>query len=408
MYNKLRRRILWVSTLVLLLVVGAVSGIVYWITSDTVMHQTRILMQAILANGGELPAQGEFNPEKGILALTQESIYETRFFTVRISGYATEIIHSFIMIRDEDALKIAESVRQKKSESGSMSIDGVRKMNYMKQPQEDGSILVVFLDTTSRYALIRIVMIYMSTLWVLVLLLYVIVMKRFSKKLLRPFVENDERQKRFITNASHELKTPLAVISANTEMIEFLGERCKWTESTRQQVEKLQALIDSLVVLSRMDEIQETVLTKVDLSTVTADTAESFRGVIEGAGKTFYAQIAKEVYLQTEKRGFQQTVTILMDNAAKYCDEGGAVRITLAEKAHGKGVKLSISNTYAKGKDMDFERFFERFYREDTSHNSAKPGFGIGLSMAKEIVERMGGTLKVNYEGDVISFQLEL
>lgn len=406
MYKKLRRKILWVSTLVLLLVVGAVSGIVYWVTSGTVTSQTRILMETILDNGGELPAQGEFEPQQTHLALNRESIYETRFFSVRVDEGEAEIVHSFIMLREEDALELAQSAYQESADAGSLPISGDRKLNYMKKTQSDGSTLIVLLDSTSRYALVRVVMTYMGGLWLAVLLLYVLVMCRYSKKLLRPFAENDEKQKRFITNASHELKTPLAVIAANTEMTEAMGGKSKWTESTRRQVDKLQALIESLVVLSRLDEMQELTLTDVDFSAVTSETAEAFRSVIEGGGKTFCAKIAQGLHGQAEKRSFQQAVSILMDNAAKYCDEGGTVRVTLAQK--GKGVRLTVSNTYAAGKGVDYGRFFERFYREDASHNSAKAGFGIGLSMAKEIAERLGGKLRVSYAGDTISFVLEV
>ena len=105
---------------------------------------------------------------------------------------------------------------------------------------------------------------------------------------------------------------------------------------------------------------------------------------------------------------FQQLVSILMDNAAKYCDESGDIEVSLSGKSRGKGVRLTVSNTYAEGKDVDYSRFFERFYREDASHNSAKAGFGIGLSMGKEIAERMGGKLKVSYAGVMISFVVEL
>ena len=409
MFKKLRWKFMWVSASVLLLVICAVIGTAYWIASDTVMSQTRLLMRTIIENGGDLPLQGEFNPqERPFLALNQESIYELRYFTALISDENTKITNIHLAIKEEDAIEIAESVYHRNGDDGSLSIGGKRKMNYMKQLQEDGSTLIVLLDCTSRYSLIRLVMMYMAALWFAVLILYVVIMIHFSKKLVRPFIENDELQKRFITNASHELKTPLAVISANTEMTEAMGGKSKWTDSTRRQVVKLQTLIEDLVVLSRLDEMKEIVLSEMDLSALTSETAESFRGVIENSGKKLRVDIMPGLRGKAEKRGFQQLVSILMDNAAKYCDEGGEVIITFSDKGRAKGVKLAVSNTYAEGKDVDYTRFFERFYREDTSHNSAKAGFGIGLSIGKEIAERMGGTLKVNYSGAMISFVLEL
>ncbi|MBQ7563270.1 MAG: sensor histidine kinase, partial [Lachnospiraceae bacterium] len=98
----------------------------------------------------------------------------------------------------------------------------------------------------------------------------------------------------------------------------------------------------------------------------------------------------------------------LMDNAAKYCDKDGEIEVELHSRNRGRGARLTVANTYAEGTDKDYSRFFERFYREDASHNSKVAGFGIGLSMAKEIAERLKGELLVEYAGDKIRFLLEL
>ena len=101
-------------------------------------------------------------------------------------------------------------------------------------------------------------------------------------------------------------------------------------------------------------------------------------------------------------------MSILLDNASKYCDKDGEIFVGLSYINRSKGVRLTVSNTYAEGRGMDYSRFFERFYREDASHNSSTAGFGIGLSMGKEIAERLGGRLKVAYSDDKISFTLEI
>ncbi len=409
MFKKLRWKIVRVSALVLFLVICSVAGVTYWITSQTVMSQTRVLMEMILDHDGELPVRGEFNPQQEtFLALSPESINEIRYYTALINEDITRITDSHIAIKEEEAIAIAKYIYRRKDKYGSISIAGNHRMNYAKQINEDGSILIAVLDSTSRYGLIRVAMMDMSALWFLVLILYIIIMSRYSEKLLQPFAENDEKQKRFITNASHELKTPLAVISANMEMEEATGGRSKWTESTRRQVSKLQALIENLVVLSRLGEVREVDMTDINLSAATAETVEAFRSVIESSGKRCTIDIALNVHGKTEKRSFQQLVSILMDNAAKYCDESGEVHVTLSGRGRGKGARLAVSNTYAQGRNVDYSRFFERFYREDSSHNSAKAGFGIGLSIGKEIVERFGGKLQASYAGDTITFAVEL
>ena len=410
MFKKLQHRFMWVSTLVLLLVISLVGSVIYWIASGTMMSQTGVLMELILDNDGDLPVQIEFDStQQTFLALNVESIHETRFFSACETDGNVEIIAMHIAaISDDDAISLAERVLNRRGSLGRINIPGKRILHYLKRSNDDGSTMVVLLDSTSRYGLIRIVLMYMAALWFTVLVLYVIIMGRYSKKLIQPFIENDEKQKRFITNASHELKTPLAVISANTEMTEVLGGKSKWTESTRRQIKRLQTLIEDLVVLTRLDEMKEAELTDIDVSTLISETAEPYRSVAETAGKRFETTIAPDIHIRSDKRGLQQVVSILLDNAVKYCDDKGTITVRLDTRGRGKGIRLGVSNTYEEGKDVDTSRFFERFYRQDESHNSEKSGFGIGLSMAKEIVERMKGKLKVSTSNDIISFEVDL
>ena len=408
MFKKLRWKFMWLSTAILFAIISMVVGIMYYIASNTILLQTRILMEEIYENNGAIPGQWEFDSsQKPYLALGPESLYETRYYIATV-GDAINISHMHIALKEAEAEKIAERIYKKRGDYGSIHISGGRTLNYLKKSTSEGTFMVI-LDSTSHYNFIRIITIYLSALWSAVLILYIILMGRYSGKLVRPFIENDEKQKRFITNASHELKTPLTVISSNTEMMEAMGGKSKWTESTRRQVVKLQNLIEDLVVLSRLDEMKDAVLTRALLSEITLETAESFRGVAEEKGITFTVDITDNVYAKTEERSYRQLVSILVDNAVKYCDKNGKTDVRLIPRGRGRGCVLTVSNTYEEGKNIeDYSRFFERFYREDASHNSARAGFGIGLSMAKEISERLGGSLRVSYSEDTISFELNL
>lgn len=172
-------------------------------------------------------------------------------------------------------------------------------------------------------------------------------------------------------------------------------------------------MIEELVVLARVDEMKQVDLAEVDLAEIVRTTAEPFRSVVETAGNRFCMDVPSALTVRGEKRGLAEIVTILVDNAAKYCDESGEVSVRL-EEAQGGGhlrnkaysASLTVANTYVAGADVDYSKFFERFYRADESHNSSKEGFGIGLSMAREIASRMGGKLEVLYAGDTISFRL--
>jgi two-component sensor histidine kinase len=399
-----------VSTLVLLGVILLVEGGVFFVSSRTVMSQSRVLIDLILDQGGDLPLRGIFSSsQETFLALNQESIFETRFFSARESGGTVSLVNMRLMgVTDEEALALAEKALSGSSAYGFSGTGRNRSLYYGIKTEEDGSVLVVFMDSASRMGLIRLIMAYTAAMWFVVLVLYILIMGRYSGRLIRPFVENDERQKRFITNASHELKTPLAVISANTEMTEAIGGKTKWTESTRRQTARLKSLIEDLVLLSRMDEMKDEDLADLCLSDIVSESAESFRSVAESEGKTFSLRVEPELHVRGDRRSLRQLSDVLVDNAVKYCDDGGSVSVSLSSKGRGKGAVLQVSNTYAEGKNVDCERFFERFYREDESHNSGKPGFGIGLSMAREFAERMNGVLKASCSNGTITFRLEL
>ena len=409
MYKKLQKQFLWGSALVMMLVILLVEGIVFAVSSSAVSNQTRVLTNMILDNGGEMPSAREFTAsERTFLALSRESVHETRFFSVMEKDAETSIVVMRLMgVSEEEALGLAGSYLDEISDYGSAKLTDGRSLRYGKRVSDDGSRLIVFMDSESRLALVNLVMMFTGGLWLLMLLLYILIMGHYSGKLVQPFVENDERQKRFITNASHELKTPLAVISANTEMTEAIGGKNKWTESTRRQTARLQSLIEDLVVLTRLNEMKELELSDVDFSVIVAESAENYRGLAESSGKQFESSVDPDVHIRADRRSLQQLTEILMDNANKYCDDGGGIRVELKKRNGNRGGVLTVSNTYAEGKDMDFSRFFERFYRQDESHNSGKSGFGIGLSMGKEIAERMKGKLKVGYSGDMISFRAE-
>ena len=413
MFQKLRKKFLLLSTSILLGVILVVTLTIYILSSQTIMAQTEVLTSLILDNGGTLPYERHFSSyQEALIGFSPELLYETRYFSVTLNeeGEATAFnITQVATVSMEAAASYAEIVYYNHRSSGRLVLGESDAIYYYeKRTQSDGSTLIVFTDSTTRYRLIQYILFYMSCLWFVILVLYVLLMGHYSKKLILPFVENDEKQKRFITNASHELKTPLAVISANTEMTEALGGKNKWTESTKRQLANLQKLIEELVVLTRLEEMEEIDMKDVNFSDIVKTTVEPFFSVIESSGKTYQCTIPENIHVNGDTRGLQQITSILMDNAVKYCDEGGTITVRLAKKTLSKGARLTVSNTYAEGRGIDYDRFFERFYRQDESHNSKKAGFGIGLSMGREIMTRMKGHLKVSYAGDTITFSADI
>ena len=233
-------------------------------------------------------------------------------------------------------------------------------------------------------------------------ILLMVVIYLVSRRAVRPISQSYSKQKEFISNASHELKTPLAVISANTEVIEMMNGKNEWTESTVNQVSRMSELISRLVVLSRLEEREDIVLKDVDYSAEAAKSVANFKTVAETKGLTLESVIEEDIHVEADEKGIFELINILLDNAVKYCDDGGAILIVLSKK--GKYSSLVVSNDYAEGEGVDYKRFFDRFYREDQSHNSSKKGYGIGLSMAESLTRMFKGKIHVTYKKPIISF----
>ena len=239
---------------------------------------------------------------------------------------------------------------------------------------------------------------------------FVIIVSALSGIVIRPFIRNYEKQRRFITNAGHELKTPLAIISANTELQELMTGENEWTKSTNDQVARLTTLINSLVALSRLEEQPDIVLQDVDFSYITEDAAEDFKGPVVRDGKSFVMDITPDIHVKAEEKSLFELVTLLVDNANKYCDPEGIVTVRLRQIGRTrKRARLEVSNTYKDGKDVDYSKFFERFYRIEESHNNREhKGFGIGLSMAQSMVKLFKGRIFASYKNDTITFTVIL
>ena len=230
-----------------------------------------------------------------------------------------------------------------------------------------------------------------------------VIIRIFSNFAIRPEIRNAENQKKFITNASHELKTPLAVIRANTELEMMMHGEDEWNRSTMNQVDRMTGLIQNLVMIARADEkANKEDMAETDVSKVVSDTADTFLPVATQSGKSMRKEISEGVTMLTNEAHIRQLVSLLVDNAIKYCDDGGEIGVLLSQK--GKGVRIEISNSYAEGGSQDYSRFFDRFYRQDESHNIDKGGYGIGLSIADSLVRRYKGKIDVSWKDGVISF----
>lgn len=266
---------------------------------------------------------------------------------------------------------------------------------YRIVQSEDGSCLAVFLDCRDELHSIRDYgLASIFALAASIGLVYILILA-LSRKAMAPVAQSVEKQKQFITDASHELKTPLTVITTSLKVLEMDVGPQKWIDKAQDQVEHLKKLVNQLVTLSRLDEEKPPLtLTQFSISEAVQETAESFRDFAAANNRILELAIARELTYYGDEYAIRQLVSILMDNAVKYSDENGRICLTL-EKTK-KGILLRAFNT-CPGMDIaETDKLFDRFYRIDKSRSKQSGGFGIGLSIARGIVQAHGGSIRAS------------
>lgn len=222
--------------------------------------------------------------------------------------------------------------------------------------------------------------------WLLMLLLVILL----SKKTIAPVARSIEKQKQFVTNAGHEIKTPLAIILANTDAMELHNGENKWSKNIRAQTLRLSGLMQNLLMLAKMDESSAKLpMCSFDISTAAEDTVNAFIEPAALKGVMIEQDIQKVLQLNGNHDSIVQLITVLLDNAVKYTESGGMIRAKLS--GNDKNIALSIANTC---EPIDHpEKLFDRFYRGDSARTQKNGGYGIGLSVAQAIAELHKGTI---------------
>ena len=330
--------------------------------------------------------------------------YSLRFFSVHYdtNGIVSRVNQDYIAsISESDAEIYADAVLESGKAHGYES--GYR---YLVSTTEDETV-VLFLNSERAIQTMR------SLLWItlaiaaacLVVVFGLVVL--FSRRAITPYLKNMEAQKQFITNASHELKTPLTAISTSADVLAMEHDGDEWVHNIQVQSGRLSKLITSLVALSRLDEENPfPVRTEFSLSDALWEISEPFGSLAQAKGKAYTQDIADGLTVTGDRTAIQQMFSILLDNALKYSPDGGSISLTTQRS--GKRAEVTVSNTVDTAQSIDTTRLFDRFYRADESHSGAVSGTGIGLSIVKATVEAHGGTISVRQEGCVMIFTARL
>ena len=318
-----------------------------------------------------------------------ETPYEMRYFSVALDadGSTSSVDTGKIAaISSSDAIDMAQRLYAADKTHGYSG-----NYKYLAVTN-DGTTTYIFLDCTRDLDSVRQFLRYSLLISLGGTAAIFLVAVALSRRAVRPIAESYEKQKHFITDAGHEIKTPLAIIASCTDVLELEQGESKWSQGIRSQVERLTELTRDLVSLARMDERSGNLtMEDVDFSTLLANTLEPFTLVAQSRGQTLTLDTEETVTLKGDRRALEQLCSILADNAVKYTPENG--HIAFALRRRGRKVVLTEENDADGMTQGGQKQLFDRFYRGDQSRSSQKPGYGIGLSMAQSITAAHGGKI---------------
>ncbi len=386
---KLRFVILSMTTLFVLLsvIVTGMNAISY----NTIADEADGIVSIISENNGRFPEPERKEDRPVPEHMSPEIPYESRYFWVLINpdGNIVQVETSRIASVDTaDAIEFAEAAQKKGKTSG--FIENYRYHVFNEQE----NIRISFLDCRRDLESFRSFTAASVGMSLIGYVIVFFVILFFSGRIVRPVAESYSKQKRFITDAGHEIKTPLTIISANADVLEMeIGENECITD-IQQQTRKLTDLTSELIYLARMDESwDEAGTTDINASLIAESVIHSFKAPAQMKKSEFFCNIQPELIMRGEQKAIEQLIVILIDNALKYSPEKGI--ITVDFRREGRLLSLHIVNAADSPIDRsELDHIFDRFYRPDLSRNAETGGHGIGLSVAKAIVTAHKGRIQ--------------
>ncbi|MCR4751151.1 MAG: HAMP domain-containing histidine kinase [Eubacterium sp.] len=416
MIHSLRIRFIRIAVLAVALVLFLIIGSINLLNYRNVAREADTILEILQENGGRFPQDRplsdmpvpdtdtdhaepdakfgrhnhagsfRFDPDR---ALSAETPFESRYFSVTLDEtgmICSYDISSIAAVEESDLEELVQTVSDARKQKGFWN-----QYRYV-QYESDGLTTLLFLDCSRSLLNARsflLASILVSLLGLAGVLLLIVL---FSGRVVRPVQESYEKQKRFITDAGHELKTPLTIIDADVSVAEMESGPSEWLDDIKSQTRRLAGLTGDLIYLSRMDEGAMD-MQRIDfpVSEVINDTVQSFRARVQLEEKTLTADIEPLLSLYGDEKSITKLVTILLDNAVKYAKEKGTISVSLHKKS--KNLEFIVQNDAESVDPASLPHFFDRFYRADASRNSSRGGYGIGLSMAQAIVTAHKGKI---------------
>ncbi|MBO5565160.1 MAG: HAMP domain-containing histidine kinase [Lachnospiraceae bacterium] len=419
MVKDLKKRFIFTAMFSLSLILAAMIVVIFLLGLMQNRRRADEVLTILQENGGAFPDTGV---AAGFPGPTREGApardprdmerpFETRYFTVTVDAdgniLSDDLTHIAAVTEDDLANYAAQAVREK---------GAIESYRYLARDLDNGTRRIVFLDQGLELSRAFDQLINSLSIGMIALLAMYLLVRLFAGMAVKPIVDSYEKQKRFITDAGHELKTPLSVISASVDVMEMTGEKTKWTTNIRDQVSHMTTLINHMLLLSRMESLEKSSFAFFDASKAVADSASDFEANAVSKKITYTKAIEDNLRINGDENAFRQLCHLLLQNAMKYAPESGNVAVDFRQIAYNEIeepmsqgqwflsgrrsfpagvtlVALTIKNTCEEVPAGDLNRLFDRFYRADSSRSKETGGSGIGLSVAKAIATAHGGII---------------
>lgn len=314
--------------------------------------------------------------------------YENRYFILIYDqeGNLVEMNTTKVAsIKNNEAMKYGETAYKQNKQENRIDYLRYRKTKYQKET------IIVFLNCKSTIRNFEELVMYSISIALAGLLVFTILILIASRRIIRPFVEASERQRAFISDAGHDLKTPITIIDADSEVLKSKYGDDEWVLDIKHQANRMKTLTEDLIFLSKLDEHPTYQMIDFPISDVLAEIAQSYASLAKTQHKAMHITIEPNLSFCGDQKNIERLMTVLLDNAVKYSPQHGEIRVTLEKQK--KFLVFTVYNTTNTIKKEDLPKLFDRFYRSDQSRNSETGGYGIGLSIAKSVVEAHKGKI---------------
>lgn len=404
MIRALQRRFVISAMLSLLVLLIIVIGSII-LASYTIMERNTDRTLDILSSDTPppVPSNGEARPMFGYQLGPNPALHMDHCIAhADANGEITSIDVRLHGDYDEAAiLDYANRIIENGASEGKIS-----SFKYAVTPVSDGGHKIVFLDMSAQAQILADTVTTACLIGLACLVLMFVILLLVSRRAMQPIASNIEKQRRFVTDAGHEIKTPLAIIQANIDAMELHTGENKWSGHIREQTLRLDGLMKQLLTLAKTDEGNAAITFEtVELSKLVSNCVSAFSDM--DSEKTIISSIAPNISLQGNPESLEQLVSILLDNAVKYSEASAAITVRLGHV--GKKACLEVINTCDALPDAPPQTLFDRFYRSDSARTQKSGGYGIGLSIAKAIVEAHKGRIAAFYDDErTIRFRVEL